>query len=235
MAGEDSYVTLKGADFKDALEQQWKEEGARPVAALGVSDNVSYTYDITRPIGDPVTSVTIDGAPLDPNADYVVAASLYLLSGNEGMTALTRGTAPAQTGIIDVNSTIGYLANKDVKARTGQGQVSVTPSREFKAGEDITLELAGLRYTPGDTASEDTVTLGDESVTAPIDPTLGEPGFVESGTATVTLTVPAELEGAHELNFTTDAGTDISMPVDIAAAETDDDNGGNDNNERQRR
>ena len=92
-----------------------------------------------------------------------------------------------------------------------------------------------MRYTPGDTASEDTVTLGDESVTAPIDPTLGEPGFVESGTATVTLTVSAELEGAHELNFTTDADTDISMPVGIAAAETDDYNGGNDNNERQRR
>lgn len=89
-SGEDSFVTLKGSDFKDALERQWKEGSARPVAALGVSDNVSYTYDINRPIGDRVTSVTIDDAPLDPERDYVVAASLYLLSGNEGMTALTQ-------------------------------------------------------------------------------------------------------------------------------------------------
>ncbi len=192
-SGEDSFVTLKGSDFKDALERQWKEGSARPVAALGVSDNVSYTYDINRPIGDRVTSVTIDDAPLDPERDYVVAASLYLLSGNEGMTALTRGTAPAQTGIVDVQSTIGYLANNNVTPRTGQAQISITPSGEFNAGETITLDMAGLRYTQGDTATEVTVSLGEEIVSAPIDPQLGEAGFGEAGTATVSLDIPATL------------------------------------------
>ncbi|MGP6174238.1 bifunctional metallophosphatase/5'-nucleotidase [Corynebacterium sp. A21] len=218
-AGEDSYVTLKGADFKDALEQQWKDNADRPVAGLGVSDNVSYTYDINREIGDRITSVTIDGAPLDPAKDYVVAASLYLLSGNEGMTALTRGTAPAQTGLIDVQSTIGYLANTEITPRTGQAHISITPSGEYRAGEAITLELAGLRFTQGDTATTVTVSLGDEMATAAIDPTLGAPGFGEAGTATVTLNVPAGLSGEQELVVTTDAGTDISMPVTVTSVE----------------
>ncbi len=218
-SGEDSFVTLKGSDFKDALERQWKEGSARPVAALGVSDNVSYTYDINRPIGDRVTSVTIDDAPLDPERDYVVAASLYLLSGNEGMTALTRGTAPAQTGIVDVQSTIGYLANNNVTPRTGQAQISITPSGEFNAGETITLDMAGLRYTQGDTATEVTVSLGEEIVSAPIDPQLGEAGFGEAGTATVSLDIPATLSGTQNLVVTTDTGTRISMPVEIVGAE----------------
>ncbi|ANE02791.1 bifunctional metallophosphatase/5'-nucleotidase [Corynebacterium crudilactis] len=218
-AGEDSFVTLKGADFKDVLEQQWKENSARPVAALGVSDNVSYTYDINRPIGDRITSVSIDGAPLDPARDYVVAASVYLLSGNEGMEALTRGTAPAQTGIVDVQSTIGYLANNYVVPRYGQAQISVTPSSEFNAGETITLDLAGLRYTQSDTATEVTVSLGDVIVSAPIEPTLGAAGFGEAGTATVNVEIPADLSGAQELVITTDAGTHISMPVSVVGAQ----------------
>lgn len=163
--------------------------------------------------------MTIDDAPLDPERDYVVAASLYLLSGNEGMTALTCGTAPAQTGIVDVQSTIGYLANNNVTPRTGQAQISITPSGEFNAGETITLDMAGLRYTQGDTATEVTVSLGEEIVSAPIDPQLGEAGFGEAGTATVSLDIPATLSGTQNLVVTTDTGTRISMPVEIVGAE----------------
>lgn len=218
-AGENSYVTLSGADFKAAMEQQWKEEFSRPVESLGVSDNVSYTYDITRPIGERITAMTIDGEPLDPERDYVVAGSVYLLSGNDGFTAFTRGTEPAQTGIIDVQSTIDYLAaNEGATPRSGQSHISLTPLGEFIAGEEITLELGGLSYTQGETATNVTVSLGDTVSTAPIDQTLGEPGYGEAGQATVTLTVPAELSGPQELRVTTDAGTDITQPVTVTSA-----------------
>lgn len=216
-AGENSYVTISGADFKAAMEQQWKEESARPVESLGVSDNVSYTYDITRDIGDRITAMTIDGEPLDPERDYVVAGSVYLLSGNDGFTAFTRGTEPAQTGIIDVQSTIDYLAaNEGVTPRSGQSHISVTPSGEFIAGEEITLELGGLSYTQGDTATTVTVSLGDAATTAPIEETLGEPGYGEAGQATVTLTVPAGLSGEQKLRVTTDVGTDITQPIMVS-------------------
>ncbi|MEH3089437.1 MAG: 5'-nucleotidase [Microbacterium arborescens] len=64
-------VTLTGADFRAVLEQQWQrnDEGeipSRPYLQLGLSDNVTYTYDETRPEGDRITSVTVDGQPLDP-------------------------------------------------------------------------------------------------------------------------------------------------------------------------
>lgn len=40
----------------------------------------------------------------------------------------------------------------------------------------------------------------------------------EYGTATVKLTVPADLSGTQQLRITTDAGTNVTVPVDIAPA-----------------
>lgn len=40
----------------------------------------------------------------------------------------------------------------------------------------------------------------------------------EFGTATVKLTVPAGMSGAQELRITTDAGTEVTVPVEVAPA-----------------
>lgn len=213
---DNTYTTLKGADFKDALEQQWQAQESRPALSLGVSDNVEYTYDPTRPIGDRVTSVSISGEPLDPERDYVVAGSTFLLGGGDGFEAFTRGTPLAPTGYIDVESFIEYLKNHpDLAPRAGQSNVAVTPRGQWTPGGTITLDLSSLLYSQGETATTVTAQIGDSQVSAPIDPDFGHPDFGEAGKATADLPVPAGLSGEQTLTITTDAGTSISQPVTI--------------------
>lgn len=215
-----TYTTLKGSDFKEALEQQWKTTGERPVLSLGVSDNVSYTYDETRPQGERITSVLVDGEPLDPNRDYIVAGSTFLLTGGDGFTALTKGTDNANLGYTDIQGWTeylkAYLGGDDTLApRTGQAGVAVHVQEPLKAGAEATIDLSSLIYTQGETAKTVTVTLGDASATADIDTTYNPANLGEAGKATATLTVPAGLSGEQELRVTTDAGTDVWVPVTV--------------------
>ena len=53
--------------------EQWQRDAegkvpSRPFLALGLSDNVSYTYDPAAPHGSHITEVYVDGAPIDPAA-----------------------------------------------------------------------------------------------------------------------------------------------------------------------
>ncbi|MDY5785099.1 bifunctional UDP-sugar hydrolase/5'-nucleotidase [Corynebacterium sp.] len=221
-----TFVTLKGSDFVEALEQQWKDPAAsRPFLSLGVSNNVSYTYDETRPQGERITNVLIDGEPIDPNRDYVVAGSTFLLSGGDGFTALANGSEPANLGYIDVMAFTDYLrtylSGGDAPApRTGQSNVAVHIDEPLKAGEEATIDISSLIYTQGETASTVTVELGSATVTAPIDSAFRTAQYNESGRATVTIAVPQNLSGEQRLRITTDAGTDVWVPVTVTGVET---------------
>lgn len=64
---------ITSAQFKKVLEQQWQRAGtgevpSRPYLQLGVSSNVTYTYDESRKEGDRITSVWVNGKPIDPRA-----------------------------------------------------------------------------------------------------------------------------------------------------------------------
>ncbi|WP_165164380.1 bifunctional metallophosphatase/5'-nucleotidase [Corynebacterium qintianiae] len=218
---EITYTTLKGSDFLEALEQQWREptEG-RPFLSLGVSDNVSYSYDPTRPQGERITNVLIDGAPIDPAKDYVVAGSTYLLAGGDSFTALANGADVAQLGYVDIQAfkeyLDAYLGGKGAPApRTGQSNVGLQYTEPIVAGKSHAFELTSLIYTQGETAENVTVELGGAKQTVAIDSDFGPAGYNEAGKATVTLTVPADVVGEQQLRITTDAGTDISVPVTV--------------------
>lgn len=81
-------TTLTGAQFKVVLEQQWQTNAdgtipSRPFLNLGLSDNVNYTYDATRALGDRITGVTIDGLPIDSARQYRVGTFSFLLQGRQ--------------------------------------------------------------------------------------------------------------------------------------------------------
>ncbi len=218
---ENTYIELKGSDFLAALEQQWREDPDRPMFPLGVSDNVTYTYDPTAPVGSKVTSVTIDGKPLDPEATYIVAGSQFLLNGGDKFEAFTRGSAQANLGYIDVNALVEYLgANENPTPRTSQSNIGVHLPKSLKAGEKATIELSSLLYADGESASTVTVTLGDATASAPITAETGGATQNEYGVAAVELDVPAGLTGTQELKITTDAGTEAVVPVELGAATT---------------
>ncbi len=216
---ENSYKTIKGADFKEALEQQWKPGADRPRLALGLSNNVSYTYNPDAEQGNRITSVNIDGKPLDPEKDYIIAGSTFLLGGGDGFDAFTKGSPMTNIGLVDVDAFIQYLKSDEKKAPRGQSAVGVQMDEPLKAGEENTIDLSSLIYTQDDTATTVTVALEDANGTklaeasSTIDPALGEKGLGEAGKATIKLAVPANAPADARLRITTDAKTDVFLPV----------------------
>ena len=221
---ENSYKTIKGADFKEALEQQWKPGADRPRLALGLSNNVSYTYNPDAEHGNRITSVIIDGKPLAPEKDYVIADSTFLLGGGDSFDAFKKGSPMTNIGLVDVDAFIQYLKSDEEKAPRGQSAVGVKLDEPLTAGEDNTINLSSLIYTQDDTATTVTVALEDADgknlaeASFPINPDLGEAGLGEAGTATVTLAVPADAPADARLRITTDAKTDVFLPVKTTGA-----------------
>jgi len=142
-------ITLTGEDLKEALEQQWQPAGAqRPFLHLGLSDNVQTTFDPTKPEGSRITSVLINGEPLNPAGSYKVATFSFLRAGGDNFTALMQGTY-ADSGLVDRDAWIDYLrANKPVAPSFARRQVqeSGLPAT-VAAGDDVAFTLSKLNLT----------------------------------------------------------------------------------------
>ena len=247
------YVTITGADFKDALEQQWKElsaQNSRPLLKLGISSNVSYTYDWSREAGDRVTSVTVNGEPLDPQRDYTVGSVTFLLLGGDDFTALTRGGDVTDLGFLDRDQFNEYLSENatSVAPRTLKTSVGVSAPAEFEvvtqdvvdqcgaqlgvdeAQTSFDVALRGLSFTEGTgTAQTATVTVGDTSSEAPVDNAITDVPVVSTdgaGQATVQVDASSLAAGTYPISVTTDLGTAVattaglSVKVSVASCAT---------------
>lgn len=82
-------LTLTGAELRELLEQNF--DGNGPNQVLGPSRGFAYAYDLSRPVGSRIVSMTLDGKPIDPAASYRVTTSDFLASGGDTYTVLMRG------------------------------------------------------------------------------------------------------------------------------------------------
>jgi 5'-nucleotidase len=210
-------VTLTGAQFTTLLEQQWQRDAAgnvpsRPYLQLGLSDNVTYTYDPSLAEGSRITSVTIDGEPLDPAAEYRIGTLSFLATGGDNFRVFTEGTDYVDTGLLDYEAWVDYLADSSpVEPSYAKQAVSVQGVPDtVEAGTEVSFSVSGLNMTsrgaPEVTAV--TVSLGGQTLaTAP----------VTAGAATIAVTVPAGTPaGSSALVLTTDAGgTSVTVPFTI--------------------
>jgi 5'-nucleotidase len=102
--------TLTGAQLKDVLEQQFPGFSGQTVQrVLQVSAGFSYSYDTTRPAGQRVSAVSLNGVPIDPAANYRVTTNDFLANGGDGFTLLRGGTGRATAPGFDVDALVGYL------------------------------------------------------------------------------------------------------------------------------
>ena len=81
----------------------------RPYLQLGLSDNVSYTYDPAAAQGSHITSITVDGAPIDPAKGYRIGTFSFLATGGDNFRIFTSGTDVKDSGLIDRDAWIDYL------------------------------------------------------------------------------------------------------------------------------
>jgi len=98
---------LTGAQIKAALEQQFDRTDG--LMLMSVSQGFSYAYDTSRPAGERVSDMKLDGRPIDPAATYRVAMSNFMGQGGDGYTVFASAPLVAE-GDSDLDALQAYIA-----------------------------------------------------------------------------------------------------------------------------
>ncbi|MGB4137920.1 MAG: 5'-nucleotidase C-terminal domain-containing protein, partial [Microbacterium sp.] len=210
---------LTGAQLKSVLEEQWQPaDASRPFLKLGVSDGFSYTYDPTAAAGAHITSMTLNGAAVDPAATYLVGVNSFLAAGGDNFFTLAAGANTKDTGKVDLQSMVDWFSEHGTASPDlVQRAVGVVPvASGAQAGEQVSVQLSSLAFSAGEPVpGEATLSLGDRVLaTAAVDTTVVS-ATDEGGRATLTFTVPAGVYGGQTL--TARAGdTVVQIPVTFA-------------------
>lgn len=99
-------LTLTGAQIKRLLEQQLSGPSANPT--LQVSKGFFYSFSPTRPVGDRVQRMTLNGTNIEPSRTYRVGVTDFLAGGADGLTVLRDGKAP-QLAMPDIEALEAYF------------------------------------------------------------------------------------------------------------------------------
>ncbi len=216
-------VTLTGAQLRSVLEEQWQPAGSsRPFLKLGVSSTLEYDYDPTKPAGQRIGTMLLNGVAVTADQQIRTVVNSFLAAGGDNFATLAQGTDRADSGRIDLQAFVDYVgANTPISPDVAQRSVGVSISAPdadgYTPGDEITLTLSSLLFTnQGDRDAEVVVRLGDEVLgSAPIDATIVGRSD-ETGRATVTVTLPAGVSGTQQLVIAVpDNGTEIAVPLDI--------------------
>ncbi|QWW19189.1 bifunctional metallophosphatase/5'-nucleotidase [Schaalia sp. 19OD2882] len=177
-SNELGHVSITGANFKKALEQQWKtdlnSQNSRPLLKLGISSNVRYTYDPARPYGERITSIMINDEPLDPAKTYTVGSVTFLLEGGDSFDALTSGGPAKTNGNLDRDKFNEFLAaHSGAAPRAAKAAIGVTLPEGSVHGATVPVELRGLSFSEGPSITKHVkVALGGASGRAEVDNSL---------------------------------------------------------------
>jgi 5'-nucleotidase len=219
-------VRMTGAEFKEVLEQQWQTNAdgtipSRPFLHLGLSDNVSTTLDPSKPMGQRVTSVRVDGKPLELDREYVIGTFSFLAQGGDNFRAFTKGISK-DSGLIDREGWIEYLRNnKPVSPSFDRRQVFTEdlPQR-IRPGKEHLFTLDKLDLT----------SLGspeNTKVTASLKPAGGTGSGTElaefpvvNGSADVKLALTGYMPAGRVIELVAQpSGTKVTVPVLPAKAQ----------------
>ncbi|MFT3853013.1 MAG: 5'-nucleotidase C-terminal domain-containing protein [Ilumatobacteraceae bacterium] len=210
-------TTLTGAQFKTMLEQQWQRDAnnnvpSRPYLQLGLSDNVSYTFDDALPEGSRITSITIDGAPYDPAANYRIGTFSFLATGGDNFRIFTQGSNTKDSGLVDRDGWMDYLdAESPVAPDFARRSVKVTNAPTSVAiGGNVTFGLDKLNLTSIGAPANASVAVSIGGVAVGSVP-------VANGAASVSLGVPASVpSGAQTLTAVAcPSGTRVDLSIEV--------------------
>lgn len=219
---------ITGTQLDTLLEQQWQPAGAsRPFLKLGLSKNVTYTYDPTRAKGDRVTSILVNGKRVDPAATYTVASSSFLIGGGDSFTVLQDVRPFVDSGLVDTDAFINHFrAKSPVAPSYAKHSVAVMPlPAKVNYGKTTAFRMEGFDLTslgaPVNTSAK--VTIDGRSVqTVPISPAyVATPLPTRNGVATVSFKLtgrilPDDTPRWVDLKVVADPSpTTVTMPVRV--------------------
>ncbi|MGO1383626.1 MAG: bifunctional metallophosphatase/5'-nucleotidase [Arachnia sp.] len=225
---------LTGAQFKTILEQQWQPDGgSRPFLALGLSDNVSYTMDESREKMDRITSISIDGAPIQADRLYTFGSGSFLIAGGDNFFEFAEGVNMKDSGRVDLEAWVDYIGGGDAldpdyskrgvsapevvgTLTEGDAPVEYVFGQPLEGGAqvdtlDMLLNDSGAKVSPQLSNATVTAYIGDEMVGG---------GDVIDGVSTVNVAIASGTEipaGNNIIDFVVEeSGTLISLPVTVA-------------------
>ena len=113
--------SLTGAELKAVLEQGFDANG--PEQALIPSAGFAYSFDRSRPEGDRIAALTLDGKPLDPAATYRVTTNSFLAQGGDSFTLFAKQRT-AVIGVIDLDALQAWLEAVPLRAVPSEQRVA---------------------------------------------------------------------------------------------------------------
>ena len=115
-----------GAGIKEALEQGLAR-AERLVGAFPQVSGLKVGADVTRPPGQRVMKVEVNGQPLDPARLYKLATNDFLAGGGDGYAALKAATVlrgPNDAGLM-ANDVASYIAAKGTVAAAIEARIVI--------------------------------------------------------------------------------------------------------------
>jgi 5'-nucleotidase len=214
-------TSLTGAQFKSVLEEQWQtnpggQAPSRPYLALGLSENVQYTFDSTAAQGSHITGIWIDGEPIDPARLYRVGSFSFLVQGGDNFRTFAQGTDTQDSGLVDRDAWISYIEDNSPLSpsfESRSAEVTGLPASAAE-GDTVTFQVSGLDLTslgaPANTTL-DASFAGSAAEFAPI--------AVSGGAATVSLKVPADADADSTIVLeAAPSGTEVRVPIAVTPA-----------------
>jgi 5'-nucleotidase len=110
--------SLTGAELKAVLEEGFDDN--QPLQALSPSAGFTYTYDLSRPVGDRVTSLMLDGKPIDPATIYRVTTNSFLASGGDSFSGFARQRDAVIARLSDIEALEAWLKGDQPRAVPGE-------------------------------------------------------------------------------------------------------------------
>ncbi|MES2700271.1 MAG: bifunctional metallophosphatase/5'-nucleotidase [Pseudomonadota bacterium] len=105
-------LELTGAELRQALEEQFCNEGpATPCSTLlAPSSTLTYSYDRNRAQGQRIIDITLGGAAINPAERYQVVFNNFLANGGDGFASLVQRPTVGEAGV-DLDALEAYLIN----------------------------------------------------------------------------------------------------------------------------
>jgi 5'-nucleotidase len=104
--------TLSGAQLKALLEQQFASgtNSAEQPNMLLPSRGFEFDFDLSKPAGQRIVRMALDGRAIDPAVSYRVAVNNFIASGGDNFTVLASGGDAADAGT-DVDALEAYVGS----------------------------------------------------------------------------------------------------------------------------
>ncbi len=238
-------MDLTGAQIETVLEQQWQRDSGgnvptRPFLRLGASEGFTYTY-VETPVtvngvdtfGGEVTGMWLDGEPIDPAATYSVTVNSFLASGGDNFREFANGTGRADTGKVDLEAMVDYLAEfgpegsplpVDYSQRAVEVEFPADAPDAYAPGDTVAFDVSSWTMSTADDVkdTEVQVKLGDTVLGAsPVDNTIGAAVYDQNGTALVAVILPNDVpSGETALTLVgTQTGTEVTVPITVEAGQ----------------